>query len=148
MFGGGPSGNDPFGEMDQIFRRFASMGGMHFGSSSRGSWLPHMDLAETTKAYTLTADVPGVPKEDLEVNVTENKVCIKGQRKAVEAAAAGDEGGFHLRERGFGPFERCVSLPQRILEKSVSASHNNGTLTVSLQKESTSDGHGSNVKIR
>ena len=152
MWGG--RSDDPFAEMDQVFRRFASLGfgggGMHFGSSSRGSWLPAMDLSESAKQYTLTVDVPGIRKEDLEVNVTENKVCVKGDRKMLEAAAAGEEaGGFHLRERGYGAFERCVSLPRRILERSVTASHNNGTLEVVMQKETPTDAAGgSNIAIR
>ena len=170
MFGG--SGNeDPFREMDNMLRRVFNVDhfGQQFGSGrsgsflssmSRGAWLPPMNLVENPTQFVLTADAAGMKREDMEVNVKDNRVCVKGTRKDVEAAlnVRGDASSpqqhvddgrvYHLYERGFGGFERCITLPSRIREDSVAAQFNDGVLSVTMDKEDGGMSRGSPISIR
>jgi HSP20 family protein len=182
MFGG-PGKDDPFREMDGILRRvfnltgdplvggsghpfgsFGSLGGGGRGgflsTMSRGSWLPPMNLLEDHSQFVLTTDAAGMKREDMEVSVKENRVCVKGTRRDVEAAVNGSGGSgegsgdashgpiYHMYERGFGAFERCVTLPSRIREDSVAAQFNDGVLTVSMAKEDAGSSRGAPISIR
>ena len=139
---GGPSMGGSGGMRTFSSSSLLGGGGSGFSSSSRGAWLPASDLTESATHYTLRTDVPGIPKEELDVSVTErSKLCIKGVRKALQAAS-GSSQAVLMRERGLGPFERCFTFPQHIRENSVSAKFNNGELEVTMEKETPSSGGG------
>ena len=136
---------DPFRELEDHFRRMGS--GMHFDSysnrgngvlrsSAMGRWIPSMDLTEEPGQFTLTADLPGMKKDEMEVNVTGNKVCVRGNRadsKAMQRLSESN-GWVHCNERGSGKFERCFTLPHDIVENSVKATFTDGVLEVNLEK--------------
>eukprot|EP00898_Chlorokybus_atmophyticus_P007353 jgi/Chlat1/7619/Chrsp64S07104 len=91
-----------------------------------------VDVVERPDAFEFHADVPGVSKEDLSVQVFEGRVLsISGKRKR-EARQEGDR--FHRAERNFGEFERRFKLPKLVDASKVSAKHDNGVLTVSVAK--------------
>jgi HSP20 family protein len=169
MFGGSGSEN-PYSEMNGILRSIfnvgdiasvSSTGGRGFlASSSRGSWLPPMNLMENQTQFVMSLDVAGLKRDDMEVNIKDGRVCVKGTRRDVEAALSATDdsarhGGqptdgriYHMYERGFGSFERCVSLPSRVREDSVSAQFLDGVLSVSMDKEESGMQRGSPISIR
>ena len=123
-------------------------GGLH--STFTGRWIPDVDLTEEPASFTLTADLPGMKKEDMEVNVTGNKVCVRGTRADSKAMASlqANNGWVHCNERGTGKFERCFTLPHDVVESSVKAQFADGVLEVNLQKQNkTVSGKPSHIDI-
>ena len=104
----------------------------HFSAeiASKG-WRPAADVAETDKEFTITADLPDVDREQIEVKVDGNLLSITGTR---ESETTEDEGEFHRRERSFGKFSRSFGLPESVDVDNISAEHNNGVLKVHIPK--------------
>lgn len=130
---------DPFKEIEDAFRRISpglAAGRMGFFSP------PPMDLYEQDNRFVLSADLPGMKKEDMEVNVRNNTVCIKSQRQ-LPPVPKGTNNWPHCAERPFGKFERCFELPARIKEDSIAASYVDGVLEVVLEKEKAGVSSGS-----
>jgi HSP20 family protein len=163
MWGGGNDNNDPFRDFDNIVRRMFNIDGIAGGplsgsrssfvsTSSRGSWFPAMNLLETPSTFVLSADLPGMKKEDMEVNFKDGRLCVKGTRtidwNAVAPDAQDSQSTFHMAERGLGSFERCVTLPNKIRDDSVRAEFLDGVLNVSMDKEVVGPTKGSPINIR
>lgn len=96
-----------------------------------GVWAPAVDIYETSEAYVLHADLPGIAKEDIDVQVLEDQVTLRGSRKRVEPT---EEKGFRRYERAEGRFERSFRIKGGIDTSRVEARFENGVLTVSLPK--------------
>ena len=99
--------------------------------SSIDSWLPAVDIKEDEKTITVTADLPGIKKEDISVAVHEGVLSIRGERKSeVEKK----ENNFHRIERSSGVFERHLTLNVPVDESKISANYKDGVLHVTLPK--------------
>jgi HSP20 family protein len=122
---------DPFGGMDEMFKdmwvRPWQNNGLEFNPQIR------MDVSEDDKAYTVKADVPGVNKEDVHVEIDGNKVSITAEvRKEKEEK----KGGMTLRsERYYGKQYRSFTLSHDIDESKAEAKYNNGVLELTLPKK-------------
>ncbi len=92
-------------------------------------YLPHVDIHETQEAITLLADIPGVPKEELDIDLKENTLTIRGQVKEPEER-------FNpiYTEYGIGGYTRTFQLGDTIDQTKINASLNEGVLTLVLQK--------------
>lgn len=114
-------------EVNRIFDRW----GHHpFGIGE----FPAVNLWEEDDALHLEAELPGLEMTDLEVLVTgHNEFTLKGERKA----PSDGKGTVHRQERGFGRFERTVTLPFPVDENAVDARFENGVLRVRLPKHET-----------
>ena len=98
--------------------------------TSRGSWLPPVDIYETpTHEIVLKAEAPGLKREDIDLTVENNTLTIRGERKKDEAVA---EDQYHRVERSFGPFSRSFTLPSTVDAGRVRAEYRDGVLTVTL----------------
>ncbi len=126
-------GND----LDELTSKFEKtledmLGGM--GPSFRLSermWRPPMDMYETAAEVVILAEIGGVDKDDLEVEISSKAVRIRGQR----SATAGGEGcTYRLAEIQYGRFERILFLPAPIDPEKVSASSRSGFLEIRLTK--------------
>lgn len=109
-----------------------------------------MDIVESEKSYTLTADLPGVKKEDVEVVLDNNRVCISGARAVPQHLSdTSSQKHYAMVERGYGRFERCIQLPHRVVEGSVKAQFLEGVLDVSMDKQdsASTSNRGSRVNI-
>ncbi len=94
-------------------------------------FLPSFDVKETPEAYIFTADLPGIQRGDLDIDLTGNRLSIKG-RRAFEAKAEGET--FHIAERAHGSFARTFTLPEEVLASEVHAELKDGVLTLSVPK--------------
>lgn len=95
-------------------------------------WIPVMDVVETPAEYAIRLEVPGIHKENLDINLTGARVTITGNREVVPAV----EGeGYLVKERVYGKFVRTVYLPTPVAEKKVNAEYRDGMLTVHIPKE-------------
>ena len=92
---------------------------------------PRMDIAETEKAYELTADLPGIRDKDVDVSVSDDVLTITGDRGYEQES---DGRSVHLSERGFGAFKRSFSLPDDVDQDHIQARLTNGVLEIRLPK--------------
>jgi len=103
---------------------------------ARQGWAgPRMDVRETENAYELAIDLPGVPKEAIQVGVYENTVTIGAE---VAAPKTEEEANWLLRERSFGKFARNLTLPEAVDQDSSQARYADGVLYLTLQKKRAS----------
>lgn len=112
--------------------------------SPQAAWAPAVDIYETADAYVLQADLPGLKREDIEVQVVENQISIRGTRKREERSK---EKGFRRNERAEGRFERSFRIKDGIDPSKVEAQFENGVLTVTLHKPEETKPRNIEVKI-
>jgi len=128
-------------QMDDVFDRFTD-GFENFSvqpfaqldtlwSKTRGFAPLAVDVSETDKAYTVTAELPGVAEKDIEVNVQDGVLTIKGEKQEQKEEKSKNR---YLSERSYGSFQRMFGLPKGTDESKVEASFQNGVLTVSIPK--------------
>ena len=107
-------------------------------------WAPSVDVAEDDKEYRISADAPGVKREDLKVNVEEGVLTIAGERKS-EKEEKGKK--FHKVERSYGSFSRSFTLPEDAEEDKLSAEFKEGVLTVHLPKTANLKPKSKEIKV-
>jgi HSP20 family protein len=95
-------------------------------------WVPVMDVVETPAEYVIRLEVPGIHKENLDINLTGVMLTITGTR---EIAPEVEGEGYLLKERAIGKFVRTIRLPAAVAEKKVVAEYRDGLLKVHLPKE-------------
>jgi HSP20 family protein len=109
---------------DDVFRGF---GVPAFGEADRGSAWPRVELAETDKELRITAELPGLDENDIEIGIKDGALTLSGEKRA--EVVDKDRG---YSERSYGRFERRIGLPSGIVRDNVSATFENGVLTVIL----------------
>lgn len=96
-------------------------------------WSPAVEASETPTEYVITAELPGISPENVEVAMAEGVLTLKG-KKEEERRSEDKERTFHMWEREYGSFERMFRFPLEIAEDKVSAEFANGVLTVRVPK--------------
>lgn len=125
---------DPFQEMmtlrnavDRLFD--ASISPME--SSRPLAWGMALDVIEDGDSYTVKANVPGIDPKDIEITFTDSVLTIKGEMKSEDEVK---DNRYHMRERRYGAFSRSITLGNRINGDKITASYENGVLTLQLPK--------------
>ena len=95
------------------------------------TWVPPVDIQETEDAFRLFAELPGLTKEDIQITLENNVLRLSGERK-LEKDVKKDN--YQRIERVYGSFARSFSLPHQVNSEGVTASFENGVLTVSVPK--------------
>ena len=127
--------------MSRMLEEFGDMWGMR----GRGSLLtsplgtgpiverkqPYIDVVETDKEIVATAEMPGLKKEDININLTDEKLEISAESKHEEEKHEKD---YLYRERRSGSYYRSIALPSSIDSNSAKASYINGVLEIKMQK--------------
>ncbi|KAK9767796.1 hypothetical protein K7432_002132 [Basidiobolus ranarum] len=98
-------------------------------------WAPSIDMHDTENAVILNAELPGVKKEDISLDIHGHSLVLSGETKINEEHK---EGGTIYRERRYGKFSRTVPLPKEVDTEKVSANFNNGILEVKIPKKEQS----------
>ncbi|MGE0408775.1 MAG: Hsp20/alpha crystallin family protein [Amphiplicatus sp.] len=134
------SPGDPFYRLHRDMNRLFDEAFSGFGlpSSFRsdgfsGEIAPRIDLRETDEAYEIEADLPGVAEDDVDVQLSDNVLTIRGEKRA-EKEEEDKKGAYHYVERAYGSFARSIQLPQDIDPERVKASFKNGVLKLTLAK--------------
>jgi len=99
--------------------------------SGAGANLPRMDVSETDKAIEIEAELPGLETKDVQINLSDNVLTIRGEKKNEREEKDKD---YHLVERSYGSFSRSVELPQGVKPEDVSAEIAKGVLKVTVKK--------------
>ena len=92
---------------------------------------PAVEVRESGKEVTVTAEVPGIEKDELDISVQDGTLTLKGEKKREEEHKEGDS---HRVERLYGRFERRIALPEHVDREHVEATYKNGVLTIRLPK--------------
>ncbi|GIU74482.1 MAG: heat-shock protein Hsp20 [Bryobacteraceae bacterium] len=95
-------------------------------------WYPAVDIAENENEIVLTADIPGVKMEDIELKIENGTLTISGSR---EFKKEEKEGGYHRIERSYGSFHRAFTLPDTVDTDKIEATYEDGVLKVVLPKK-------------
>lgn len=96
-----------------------------------GVWLPPVDILESKDAYLIRAELPGMKKEDFNLEVNDATLTLSGERK-YEEPANGVE--YHRVERVAGKFSRSFYLPQSVKQDGIKATYRDGILEVHVPK--------------
>lgn len=97
------------------------------------SWTPPCEIYETESGYELSAELPGVRKEDIKVDIEDNRVSFSAEKKSEKRDAR-----THVSEFSYGTFSRSFTLPQEINLERSGASFENGVLKINLTKATES----------
>ncbi len=116
-------------EVDRVFDRFFGQG----AAQGMTVWAPAVDVRETNDELQVTAELPGLAPEDVNVTVENGVLTISGEKKQ-EVQEGKEDGNYYLYERRYGRFERSFSLPRSVNADKVKASFENGVLTIALPK--------------
>lgn len=120
----------PWKDLESQMNRILGEVGEAFGPVQQ-AWAPAVDFRESEEAYTLEADVPGLKKEDIRLEILEDRVTISGERKH-EAEKEGE--GYRRIERSSGRFERSFRIPEGFDAEGAEATFEDGVLRVTLPK--------------
>ncbi len=101
-------------------------------SLGSGSFVPAVDIMEDNQHIVLKLEVPGIQQQDLNLNIENNTLTVKGERKFESTEK---EENYHRIERRFGSFTRSFTLPQTVDTEAVKASYDAGVLTISIAKK-------------
>ncbi|NLI80726.1 MAG: Hsp20/alpha crystallin family protein [Deltaproteobacteria bacterium] len=125
--------NDPFveitrmkREMDRLLEVFTGTGWMLPGSGV----FPPVNIEDDGEKLAVTAELPGIKPEDMEISVEGNTLILKGERKAEVLEGVN----YHRRERVSGRFHKAITLPYEVSADGVEAHYGNGVLRLALPK--------------
>jgi HSP20 family protein len=105
----------------------------HLVGTDAPGWTPPVDLYETADEYVLTAELPGLTREQIDIHAEERRIVIRGARGTDPVRDIPCEQ-YHRVERGHGRFSRAFSLPESIEVEAVTADLKDGILTVVIPK--------------
>jgi HSP20 family protein len=135
-------------EMDRLFEEFWRGFDMPMlGRGDRGAGLmsPRIDVREDGKSIVVTAELPGMDENDIQVTVSDSALVIEGEKKSdVEES----ERGYRYAERSFGSFRRVVPIDVAVMGDKVEASFRNGVLTVVLPKTPEAESKFRKIKVK
>ena len=125
----------PWADFDVLANRLhrafsdSGLGNLTYGAN----WVPPVSVEERSDEIILTAELPGMNGDAVEITLENNVLTISGEKR--ESREEGEEGGrYHLVERSFGSFRRSFTLPRTVRGEGITAGFDNGLLTVRLPK--------------
>ncbi|MGZ3670932.1 MAG: Hsp20/alpha crystallin family protein, partial [Bdellovibrionota bacterium] len=96
-------------------------------------WAPNCELSEDKECYVARFEIPGVPKDQIKVELRDNQLTVRAERRAEKK-----EEKKHYSEFSYGSFMRSFPLPTPVSEEKVNAAYDGGILTVTMQKTTPS----------
>lgn len=141
LYGGTPS---LFDEMERMMEetfgrsllRMGPMGSLFSGMTGR--IVPPVDLFEEGNELVLRTELPGMKREEIDVNITGNILAISGEKRREEKT---DRKGYLRSETSYGAFSRSLTLPEGVDTERVKATFNDGVLEIRMTKTGETGGH-------
>jgi HSP20 family protein len=115
--------------MDRLFENFFESGPRALGNLS--AWEPAVEVADTKDAIIVKAQVPGIPKDNIQINVTDDAITLKGEMKEEEKK---EEKNYTRREFRYGAFSRTMPLPAMVQADKATAQLKDGVLEITIPK--------------
>ena len=94
-------------------------------------WTPRVNVEEQEDRFEITAEVPGMKKEDIDIEVQDNVLTIKGERRFEKEE---EDASYHICERSCGTFQRAFTLPENVKSDDIEAEYQDGILKLALPK--------------
>lgn len=107
-------------------------------------FVPAIDVSEDENELTVTAEVPGMERDDLEVTVDNGVLCLRGEKKEEEEVS--EETDYHRVERRYGQFERRMRLPNYVDADRIQATYEDGVLKLTLPKSEAAKAKSVQIK--
>ena len=131
-------------EMDRFFSDFGS-GRNLFGGAQGGVWSPQVEVFQRGNELIVRADLAGLSKDDVKVEINENVLTLQGERKQEREE---EREGWYRNERSYGSFYRAIPLPEGTISDSATASFKNGVLEITLQAPPQEVSRGRRLEIK
>jgi HSP20 family protein len=131
-------------EMNMLFGDF-------FGVDKRGEetdfirWAPRVDIVEQDGGYELVADLPGLKKEDIKIEIQDNMLTLRGEKKLEEEKK---DKNYRLCERYYGEFVRTFTLPENVNRDGIVAEFKDGVLKLEIPKTEKAQPKQIEVKVK
>ncbi len=145
-------------QMDRLFDDFTQ--GFRFPTFGGVGWPGHeldvfgpaqgivdvkFDVSESGSDIEVTAEVPGMKEDDIDVQVSDSVLTIKGEKKGEEEKK---EKTYYLSERSYGAFQRSFRLPDTVDQERIEATFDNGVLKVTLPKKKEAQGKAKKINVK
>ena len=141
-------------EMDRLFEDFGFGRGWlapgfdrgldRLESLAEGAWAPQVEVIERDNRLIVRADLPGMTKDDVKVDIDDNSLVIRGERKTEHEE---DEEGYYRSERSYGSFYRRIPLPSGVKAEEASADFRNGVLEITMPAAKRTDAERRQLEI-
>jgi HSP20 family protein len=130
----------PWFDIDDLQQRLDRAFGRPFPGLSEEpvEWLPAIDLKEAEDEFILSGEFPGMTEKDINVDIEQNTLTLRGEKKSEREEEKEDGGRWHLIERSYGSFRRSFTLPGSVDAAKIKAQFENGVLTVHMPKRKES----------
>lgn len=125
--GGSGGYRNLFDELEDLVSSSFDLVGRQIGRS-----FPAIDIVEEEEEYLIRADIPGMTKEEIQINIENDVLTISGEKK--RSIDVPDKNRYYHSERGFGKFQRSLNLPSNVDTNNIEAHYSDGVLDVSLKK--------------
>jgi HSP20 family protein len=126
-------------EIDSVFddfglgRSFLSprfpQGSMRTPAKGSDSWAPQIEVSEQNNELLIHADLPGMKKEDVAIDITEHELTLSGERRQERQS---EQGGIYRSERSYGRFYRTIPLPEGAMTDQAKATFKDGVLEIRM----------------
>jgi HSP20 family protein len=117
--------------MNRLFEESLQRGRAGDEDVRRTTWTPPVDILETEQEIVLRAEVPGIAREDIGIDLDQSRLTIRGERRFPGEA---ERERYHRIERSYGPFARSFELPPSVDQEKIAAEYKDGVLTIRMAK--------------
>jgi HSP20 family protein len=126
-------------EMDRLFGDFG------FGALGNAAWAPQVEVFERNNQLIVRADLPGMTKDNVNVDITDDALVIRGERNSEREE---DEEGYYRSERSYGSFYRRIPLPEGVNAQEAKADFRNGVLEITMPAQQAAQQKRRQLEIR
>ena len=116
--------------LDDFFEGFFRP--VRYEEGEKGDLVPRMDIRETDESFIIKAEMPGIKKDDIEINIHDGLLTISGESE--EKSEEKEEGKIVRQERRYGKYVRSMTVGNNIDQENINASYNDGVLELTLPK--------------
>ena len=139
-------------ELNQAENRLRKLFGPEFGLDAFPitepvGWVPRVEILETDAELVLTAELPGLVKENVEITFENEMLTIRGEKKEEKKEEKNGGAKYHVWERSYGEFIRTFTLPKTIEAEKIFAEMKDGVLTIHLPKSAVPKVKGQKIEI-
>ncbi len=132
-------------EIDRLFEDFFPVKTGERRDYLAEVWTPAVDIYETKDEVVVKAELPGMNKEDIKINIVDNSLVIEGEKKQEKEVK---EENYYRVERRYGAFRRVIDIPVPVKTEGVEATYKDGVLEVKLPKKEEAKPKEIEVKVK